>query len=42
MYLLTNKESVSLAYEGNIVDLWERIVVRNINIEIGSKVFIEL
>ena len=31
-----NKESVSLAYQGNIVDLLERIVTRNINIEIGS------
>ena len=31
-----NKEVVSLAYEGNIVDLWERIVERNIHIEIGS------
>ncbi len=32
----TNKEAVSLAYDGNIVDLWERIVARNIHIEIGS------
>ena len=31
-----NKEAVSLAYDGNIVDLWERIVERNIHIEIGS------
>ncbi len=31
-----NKEAVSIAYEGNIVDLWERIVERNIHIEIGS------
>ena len=31
-----NKEVVSLAYDGNIVDLWERIVERNIHIEIGS------
>ena len=29
-------EAVSLAYDGNIVDLWERVVVRNIHIEIGS------
>jgi urocanate hydratase len=29
-------EAVSLAYDGNIVDLWERIVERNIHIEIGS------
>ena len=31
-----NKEAVSLAYNGNIVDLLEKIVERNINIEIGS------
>ncbi|MDC0204707.1 urocanate hydratase [Flavobacteriales bacterium] len=31
-----NKEAVSLAYDGNIVDLWERIVERNIHIDIGS------
>ena len=31
-----NNESVSFAYEGNIVALWERIVERNIEIEIGS------
>ena len=31
-----NKEAVSLAYNGNIVDLWERIVERNISIDIGS------
>ena len=30
------KEAVSLAYNGNIVDLWERIVQRDIDIEIGS------
>ena len=30
------KEAVSLAYDGNIVELWERIVDRNIHIEIGS------
>ena len=30
------KEAVSLAYDGNIVELWERIVERNIHIEIGS------
>jgi len=32
----TNKEAVSIAYDGNIVDLWERVVERNIYIEIGS------
>ena len=31
-----NKEAVSLAYNGNIVDLLERVVELNINIEIGS------
>lgn len=30
------KEAVSLAYQGNIVDLWERIAERNIKIELGS------
>ena len=31
-----NLEAVSLAYNGNIIDLWERIVERNIHIDIGS------
>ncbi len=31
-----NKEAVSIAYDGNIVDLWEKIVERNILIDIGS------
>jgi len=31
-----NKEAVSIAYDGNIVDLWEKVVERNIHIEIGS------
>ena len=31
-----NKEAVSIAYDGNIVDLWERLVERNIDIELGS------
>jgi urocanate hydratase len=31
-----NKEAVSIAYDGNIVNLWERLVERNINIELGS------
>jgi urocanate hydratase len=30
------KEAVSMAYDGNIVELWEKIVERNIHIEIGS------
>ena len=32
----TNVEAVSLAYCGNIVDLWEKLVDRNIKIDIGS------
>ncbi|MDG1718576.1 MAG: urocanate hydratase [Flavobacteriales bacterium] len=31
-----NKEAVSIAYDGNIVDLWERLVDRNIDVELGS------
>lgn len=31
-----HKEAVSLAYQGNIVDLWERLVKENISIELGS------
>ena len=31
-----NKESVSIAYIGNIVDLWERLVRENINVDLGS------
>ncbi|MAW20977.1 MAG: urocanate hydratase [Flavobacteriales bacterium] len=31
-----NKEAISIAYNGNIVELWERIVDRKIHIEIGS------
>jgi urocanate hydratase len=30
------KEAVSLAYQGNIVDLWERLVKDNITVDIGS------
>ncbi len=33
---VTNKEAVSLAYHGNIVDLWERLVVERIFIDLGS------
>lgn len=32
----TNKESVSIAYQGNIVDLWEKLVKENIYVELGS------
>lgn len=31
-----NKEAVSLAYQGNIVDLWEKLVEENIHVELGS------
>ncbi|HEY6160001.1 MAG TPA: urocanate hydratase [Bacteroidia bacterium] len=30
------KEAVSLAYQGNIVDLWERFAEKNVKVEIGS------
>ena len=32
----THKEAVSLAYQGNIVDLWETLVEKNIPVELGS------
>lgn len=31
-----NKEAVSLGYLGNIVDLWEKLLVENIHVELGS------
>jgi urocanate hydratase len=31
-----NKETVSLAYLGNVVDLWEKLVKENIKIDLGS------
>ncbi|WP_320110597.1 urocanate hydratase [Draconibacterium orientale] len=31
-----NKEAVSLAYQGNIVDLWEKLAEENIHVELGS------
>ncbi len=31
-----NKEAVSLAYQGNIVDLWEKLAEKNIRVELGS------
>ncbi len=31
-----NQEAVSLAYQGNIIDLWEKLADENINIELGS------
>ncbi|MDH3697166.1 MAG: urocanate hydratase, partial [Flavobacteriaceae bacterium] len=33
---IQNKESVSLAYVGNIVDVWERFAADNIRISLGS------
>jgi urocanate hydratase len=31
-----NKEAVSIAYQGNIVDLWEKFAEKNIKVELGS------
>jgi len=31
-----NREVVSLAYQGNIVDLWERLVEEDIQVDLGS------
>ena len=31
-----NKEAVSIGYQGNIVDLWEALVEKNIGVELGS------
>ena len=33
---VSNKEAVSLAYQGNVVDLWERLIKENIQVDIGS------
>lgn len=30
------RQAVSIAYQGNIVDLWERFVARNISVDLGS------
>jgi urocanate hydratase len=30
------KEAISLAYEGNVVDLWERLVTEKMNVDIGT------
>jgi urocanate hydratase len=32
----SKKEAVSLAYQGNIVDLWEKFAEKNIKVELGS------
>ncbi|MFA5641290.1 MAG: urocanate hydratase [Bacteroidales bacterium] len=31
-----NKEAVSIAYQGNIVDLWEKFIETELNIDLGS------
>ena len=31
-----NKETVSLAYQGNVVDLWERLAADDVTVELGS------
>lgn len=33
---MQNKEAISLAYEGNVVDLWEQLVLEQIEVSIGS------
>lgn len=33
---MKNKEAVSLAYQGNVVDLWERLADEGINVDLGS------
>ncbi len=33
---MENKETVSLAYVGNVVDLWERLAKENIPVDLGS------
>lgn len=33
---MENKETVSLAYVGNVVDLWERLAAENIPVNLGS------
>jgi len=30
------KEAVSLAYQGNVVDLWEKLVKENVHVDLGS------
>jgi urocanate hydratase len=33
---MENKQAVSIAYQGNIVDLWERLALENIAVDLGS------
>ena len=32
----TQKKAISLAYQGNIVDLWEKLAEKNVKVELGS------
>ena len=32
----TNREPLSIAYRGNVVDLWEALVEKGVNVELGS------
>ncbi len=32
----SGKEAVSLAYQGNVVDLWEKLVEKNVKVELGT------
>ena len=36
MSAVKNKEAVSIAYQGNIVELWERLAIDKIKVDIGS------
>lgn len=36
LYYVAAKEAHSIAYLGNIVDLWERLVERNVHVDMGS------
>ncbi len=33
---IAKKEAVSIAYQGNVVDLWERLVTEDIHVDLGS------
>ncbi len=33
---MEKREAVSLAYQGNVVDLWERLAERGVNVDLGS------
>jgi len=36
LYARENKMALSIAYAGNIVDLWEQLVVRKVKVDLGS------